>query len=265
MPAPAAARTHAPTTGLRWYVPMSTAALIRESLLAQSVPAPSPAPLALQHRLYRAAIAIVPPTAAPLRAVGSERMESDEALLAAFAHGDAGAFETLMQRHLGWMVAWARRDLPGPDAEDAAQEAFLALVRKAAGLQLQGRLRGYLFGLLRIEVLRARRSLQRRQGEPLDDDAAGTELPAEEPSPAMKVLARRAHDEVAAAMLRVCTLREQEVLLFDLEDVDNKVIAAALDMTEVNVRVVRHRAIAKLRKALASPADDPRPGHGHGR
>jgi hypothetical protein len=29
--------------------------------------------------------------------------------------------------------------------------------------------------------------------------------------------------------------------------------------------VVRHRAIAKLREALASPADDPGPGHGHGR
>jgi len=244
---------------------MSTAALIRESLLAQSALATLPAPLALQHRLYRAAIAIVPPTAAPLRAIGSERRDSDEALLAAFAHGDAGGFETLMHRHLGWMVAWASRDLPETDAEDAAQEAFLALVRKAAALQLQGALRGYLFGLLRIEVLRARRALQRRRAEPLDDGDAAVELPSGEPSPAMKVLAQRAHDEVAAAMLRVCTLREQEVLLFDLEDADDKIIATALDMTEGNVRVVRHRAITKLRTALAVPVIDPGPGRDHGR
>jgi DNA-directed RNA polymerase specialized sigma24 family protein len=81
----------------------------------------------------------------------------------------------------------------------------------------------------------------------------------------MKVLARSAHDEVAAAMLRVCTLREQEVLLFDLEDADDKLIAAALETTEGNVRVVRHRALAKLRNALIDPADGPVPENGHGR
>ena len=43
----------------------------------------------------------------------------------------------------------------------------------------------------------------------------------------MKVLARRAHNEVAETMLRVCTLREQEVLLFDVEEAEDKVIAAA--------------------------------------
>jgi RNA polymerase sigma factor (sigma-70 family) len=244
---------------------MSTAALIRQALLARSVPATLPPPVTLQHRLYRAAIAIVPPTATSLRAIGAQRTESDEALLAAFASGDAGAFETLMERHLGWMVAWARKDLPESDAEDAAQEAFIALVRKAAGLHLDSPLRGYLFGLLRIQVLRARRSLQCRRGEALDDDEVGAEVSSDEPTPAMKVLARRAHDEVAEAMLRVCTLREQEVLLFDLEDADDKLIASALDMTEGNVRVVRHRAITKLRKALADPADRSAPEDGHGR
>lgn len=237
--------------------PMSTAvaALIRESLLARSVPVTAPPPVALQHRLYRAAIAIVQPAATTVRATGGPRMESDEALLAAFASGDAGAFETLMQRHLGWMVDWACQHLPRPDAEEAVQDAFMALVRKIAELHLRSTLRGYLFGLLRIQVLRARRSLHRRRGEVLDDDEAGAEVPSDEPSPEMKILARRAHDELAEAMLQVCTLREQEVLLFDLEEVADKDIAAALDMTEGNVRVVRHRALTKLRKALADPAD----------
>lgn len=255
MSTPATMRTSARATALRSPAPMSIAALLREALLARSISAPLPPAAALQHRVYRAAISIVPPTATPLRAAGSPRMESDEVLLANFVHGDAGAFETLMQRHLGWMVAWAGQHLPGPDAEEAAQDAFIALVRKAAGLHLQGALRGYLFGLLRIQVLRARRSLQRRRGEPLDEDEAGADVPSSEPSPAMQVLARRAHDELAEAMLRVCTLREQEVLLFDLEDADDKIIAAALDMTEGNVRVVRHRAITKLRKALGDPAN----------
>lgn len=243
----------------------TTVTLIRESLLAQSVLAMPPPQVALQQRLYRIAISIVPPTTTSLRAIGGQRTESDEALLGAFANGDAGAFEALLQRHLGWMVAWASKHLPTPDAEDAAQEAFIALVRKVAGLHLISTLRGYLFGLLRIQVLRARRSLQRLQGEVLDDDAAIAEIPSREPSPAITVIARRAHDEVAEALLRVCTLREQEVLLFDLEDADDKDIAAALDMTEVNVRVVRHRALKKLRRALAQPGDRETPESGHGR
>lgn len=249
---------------LRSYSPMSaTAALIREALFARSISSSPPSPASLQHRLYRAAIAIVPPTAASLRAVSGHRPESDEALLAAFTRGDAVAFEILMQRHLGWMVAWASKHLPAADAEDAAQEAVIDLVRKAAGLHLRSALRGYLFGLLRIQVLRARRSLHRRRGEPLDDDEAGAEVSTDEPSPAMKVLAQRAHDELAEAMLRVCSLREQEVLLFDLEDVDDKTIAAALETSEGNVRVIRHRALAKLRKALTEPAARPTPEQGH--
>ncbi|HWU86565.1 MAG TPA: sigma-70 family RNA polymerase sigma factor [Kofleriaceae bacterium] len=258
-------RTCARTAALRSHAPMSIAALIRESLLARSAPPALPPPLALQHRLYRAVISIVPPTATSLRTIGAERVESDEALLTAFVGGDAGAFETLMQRYLGRLVDWARQDLPRSEAEDAVQNAFIALVRKAVGLRLDSSVRGYLFGLLRIEVLRAQRSLRRRQGKELDEDEAGTEIPSDEPSPAMNVLARRAHDEVAAAMLRVCTLREQEVLLFDLEDADNKVIAAALETTEGNVRVIRHRALAKLRKALTEPADRAAPEKVHGR
>jgi len=261
---PATARTYARTTALRSHGTMPTATLIRESLLALSVSTALSPPVTLQHRLYRAAIAIVPPTATTLRAIGLQRMESDEALLAAFVSGDAGAFEALMKRHLGWMLAWASQHLPVSDAEDVAQEAFLALVRKAAGLRLDGALRGYLFGLLRIEVLRARRSLHRRRGEPFDDDEVG-EIPSSEPSPEMNILARRDQDEVAEAMHRICKLQEQEVLLFTLEGADDKVIAAALDMTEVNVRVVRHRAITKLRKALADPADGSTLEDDHGR
>ncbi len=102
------------------------------------------------------------------------------------------------------------------------------------------------------------RALRRHQGEPLEDDELGAaQLPSDDPSPAMQVLAQRSHDEVAEAMLRVCSLREQEVLLFDLEEATDKAIAAALDLSEGHVRVVRHRAISKLRAAL-SEAPKPR-------
>jgi RNA polymerase sigma-70 factor, ECF subfamily len=237
---------------------MSTAALIREALLARSAAPSRPTQvLALEQRLYRAATAIIPPNETAQRGISAPVTASDEALLAAFARGDASAFEILARRHLGWMVAWAQQHLPHPEAEDAAQEAFLALVRKAAGLRLTSTLRGFLFGLLRIEVLRAKRTRHRHHAKPLDDDATGaTQVPSADPSPAMEVLAQRSHGELAAAMLRVCTLREQEVLLFDLEGATDKDIAAALELSEGNVRVVRHRAITKLRAAFS---ESPKP------
>jgi hypothetical protein len=101
--------------------------------------------------------------------------------------------ERALARRLG--DAWARQHLPQADAEDAAQEAFLALVHKAAALQLQSTLRGYLFGLLRIQVLRAWRALHRRRGEPLEDDDAGAEVPS---------VGRRGRDHDWRALLRTC-------------------------------------------------------------
>ena len=62
-----------------------------------------------------------------------------------------------------------------------------------------------------------------------------------------KVIAARArHDRgppLAGSMLRVCTLREQEVVLFDLEFARDKVIAARTRHDRGPLRVVRHRAI----------------------
>jgi RNA polymerase sigma factor (sigma-70 family) len=125
-------------------------------------------------------------------------------------------------------------------------------------------LRGYLFGFLRIAVLRALRSLSRRRGEPLEDERLDT-LTDASPSPEAALLTQRSHAELAEALERSCNLREQEVILFTLEEQDDRTIASALDITENYVRVLRHRALAKLCEALApSPAPAPS-GASHGR
>lgn len=242
---------------------MLLAHFLRDALLTRSLPATAPAPsAALRQRLYREAVSLVPPSASALRGAAERKVLSDEALLSAYLHGEAGAFELLTERHLGWMVGWARMHLPATEAEDAAQEAFLDLVHKAAKLKTGATLRGFLFGLLRVAVLRARRTLARHRGEPLDDEGAESDaLVDPQPNPEVTFLKRRTHQEVAEALSRVCTLQEQEVILFTLEDQDDKTIAEALETSENNIRVTRHRALAKLRKALAEPD----PGGGDGR
>jgi RNA polymerase sigma-70 factor (ECF subfamily) len=241
--------------------------LVRDSLLQHSLPPATEAPVnALRQRIYRAAVALVPPSTTSLRSTGSRARRTDDALLADFLHGDASALEELMAPHLQWMQDWARKHLPPHEADDAVQEAFIGLLQRAPTLQLQAPLRGYLFGFLRIAVLRALRSLSRRRGQPLDDEHLAHQVPADAvPSPEAALLTQRSHAELAEALERTCSLREQEVILFTLEGQDDRTIASALDITENHVRVLRHRALAKLRQALAPSTAPAHPGASHGR
>jgi RNA polymerase sigma-70 factor (ECF subfamily) len=67
---------------------------------------------------------------------GSEASE-DAALVAASSRGDAAAFRTLVDRHLGAVLAVGRRMLrDDAEAEDVAQEALLRLWRSAEALDV---------------------------------------------------------------------------------------------------------------------------------
>jgi RNA polymerase sigma-70 factor (ECF subfamily) len=67
---------------------------------------------------------------------GPEKRE-DAALVAAAAGGDAGAFRSLVDRHLSGVLAVARRMLrDDAEAEDVAQEALLRLWRSAEALEV---------------------------------------------------------------------------------------------------------------------------------
>jgi RNA polymerase sigma-70 factor (ECF subfamily) len=240
---------------------ISFALLVRDTLLQRSLPTTLESPTdVLRQRLYRAAVALVPPSPTAQRGTGAPAHRTDEALLADFLHGDASAFEGLMAQHLKWMHNWSRRHLPPHEADDAVQEAFIALLQKARDLQLRVPLRSYLFGLLRIAVLRALRSISRRD-EPLADERLDTlALAATNEGPEAALLTQRSHAELAEALSRACTLREQEVILFTLEGQDDRTIASALEIKEGNVRVLRHRAMGKLRQALATPTVPERRG-----
>ncbi|WP_437311697.1 RNA polymerase sigma factor [Sorangium sp. So ce388] len=177
--------------------------------------------------------------------------DSDEALLAAFVRGDAAGFDALFDRHAARLNGYVRRRLrlQPSDAADAVQEAFLILFQKAEAVLAHEPVNvpGFLFGTLRNKAARilAARSREVAAGPPdghalsLDED--GLEA----------LLRRETAEKLASLLERTCSPLEQEVVTMDLDDRDGPEIALALGITPNHVRQIRHRALSKLREALA--------------
>jgi len=88
---------------------------------------------------------------------------TDRALLSAHLAGEAGAFEELVRRHAGMILAACRQLLgAGPDAEDAAQAVFILLFRKARELSGEGDLGAWLHRSAVLVARTARRDRSTR-------------------------------------------------------------------------------------------------------
>ena len=96
------------------------------------------------------------------RPTASLEATGDATLVAAFARGEERAFRRLVERHIGKVVAVARRMLgDAAAADDVAQETFLRLWRNGASLEVgAGGLAPWLYRVasnLALDRIRARR------------------------------------------------------------------------------------------------------------
>ena len=178
---------------------------------------------------------------------GSAGSASDEALLAAFVErGDRGALSRLVRRYQGRVYNVAMGILGRPaEAEDAAQDAFVQLVRRAATYAPgRGAFRPWMLRLAaRAAVSRARsnRAHARRgkraavRSAPESETAGGRELS----------LALRAAVEGLPVELRA------PVVLRYWQDLTQREVAEALGEKEGTVAARLSRAREKLREHLA--------------
>lgn len=172
--------------------------------------------------------------------------EVDAGLLAAFVRGDAAAFDTLVERYASRLHGQARRWLRVASAVDAVQDTFVTLFERATGLLERGDVKvgGFLFSTLRFKILRALDTRDRawfllRRLVPSSSDDGVTAL-----------LRRQGDSELAHHLDRECNPLEQEVMALHLEGRSDPEIAAELGISRTHVRVIRHRARTKLRRAL---------------
>lgn len=186
--------------------------------------------------------------AADTRAPRRWSAASNEQLLAAFLAGDADAFDSLYDRLSGQLTGYARRSLTAALVDDVVQESFLVLYRKAESVLGWDtpNVRGFLFAVLRNHIGRALARAYR--DEPSSDDVADQ---ADDSESALDRLARERNiKRLAHAIADTCNLLEQEVVQMTLAGCSGPDIARELGLTANHVRVIKHRALGKLRTAL---------------
>lgn len=185
----------------------------------------------------------------------------DEAeLIEGLRAGDEAAFEALVRRDSGRLLAVVRRILNNDDeAREAVHEAFISAYRARAQFQAGARLSTWLHRIAINAALMKLRSRRRRHEEAIDDllpkflaDGHHAEQFRSWAEPVDDALARRETAEtVRRAIDRLPESYRTVLLLRDIEGLSTEEAASMLGTTPNAVKIRLHRARMALRTLLA--------------
>ncbi|MDX5367023.1 MAG: RNA polymerase sigma factor [Alphaproteobacteria bacterium] len=177
----------------------------------------------------------------------------DDELVAAVAQGDGQACAVLMERHLGRIVALARRMMGNQaDAEEIAQEVFLR-VWTNAGKWEPGRAQ---FGtwLHRVAANLCLDRLRRQRSTVDIDDLP--DLVSAEPGPDRRLEADELAARVEAALQELPERQRAAIALSHYQGLSNTETAEILDVSVEAVESLLSRGRRQLRSLLATEKDE---------
>ncbi len=186
--------------------------------------------------------------------------DPDEAeLLAGLRAGDPQAYESIVRRFGGRMLAVARRILVNEDdAHDAVQEAFIAALRGMSGFAGESRLSTWLHRITVNAALMRLRRASRRQERSIEtllprflDDGHQAE-PAAEWQGSAEQMAQRAEvrEQVRAGIEQLPEPYRVVLKLRDIEELTTDDTARLLAIAPGAAKVRLHRARQALRNLL---------------
>ncbi len=176
----------------------------------------------------------------------TEASDTDDALMARVAGGDAAAFDRLAARHMRRAVALAQRMTGNPsDADEIAQEAFLRVWQHAG--RWDGGRASFTTWLYRI-VMNLAIDRGRRPGwSPLEE--AG-DPPDESPDALARIAERQTAERVNRALAALPDRQRAAVVLFHQEGLSLRQAAEVLTMGESAFASLLARARSALKTAL---------------
>ena len=192
---------------------------------------------------------------------------SDEALVAAYVTGEADAFDELVDRYQRRVYGICYRYFGNAaDAEDAAQEAFVALLRRADTFAGAASFSTWMYRVTMnacndLARKRARRAQRTDDDLSLREDLAHTTGGVED-----ELAARDLPDELVTALRGLDEATREAVVLHDVYHVPYQELADRAGVALGTVKSRIHRGHARLAEALArsraadgEPSDRPRP------
>ena len=188
---------------------------------------------------------------------------SEAALVARLRAGDEAAFEELVRRQGGRMLAVTQRLLGnGEDARDAVQDAFLAAFRGLPRFEGQARLSTWLHRIAINAALMKLRTRRRHPEAPIDEllprfDTDGHRIADAPPNLLADAEIDRAQQRAAVrrALARLPESHRTVLVLRDVEELDTEESAAALGTTVGAVKTRLHRARQALRTLVLQELD----------
>lgn len=180
---------------------------------------------------------------------------TDEAMVRAFASGDAVAFRQVYDAHSSLVYSFCRRMLGTDRAADATQEVFVAAWRSAHRYRPEvGTVAGWLLGIARFKVIDILRSDGRRQV--LANTAADL---AEAAGPEESLAVGVAERMLLSDALSVLPERSRDVVrLAFVDDLTHAQIAEQCDLPLGTVKSDIRRGLSRLRRHLEGFDDAPR-------
>jgi len=201
---------------------------------------------------------------------------ADEAeLLARLRAGDEDAFEALVARHYGTMLAVAQTYVKGrATAEEVVQETWLAVIQGLDRFEGRASLKTWILSIL---VNKAKtRGVREARSVPFAALAGEDDAPAVAPErfrgaddafpghwraypgnwSADTVVGDR--ETIRAAMGAIAALppvQQTVIRMRDVEGYSSEEVCAALDVSEANQRVLLHRARSRVRAVLEEHLD----------
>ena len=184
----------------------------------------------------------------------SLRTTPDETLARAAGEGSRAAFERLVQRHAGRVLALLERRLGDHDAaQDLAQETWIRVHRALPRFDADRSFRAWLFA---IALNAARDEQRRRRRTPLEFvDALPAATASDEPG-------QERRQAIERALLGVAEPYRTALLLVDVEGLDYREAATSADCAVGTMKSRVARGRAAFRDAWHRVTDERRPGSG---
>jgi RNA polymerase sigma factor (sigma-70 family) len=170
--------------------------------------------------------------------------------------GDEASLEALILGSHPHVVRFARSLCSTPeDAEEAAQEALIALFRHIGTLRVTAALSSWLFQIVKSECVRRSRAVVRTIST--RKDLQSTNCAIDSPSAEQVAIGRLEAQRVAAALMELPSSYRQVLVMRDIKSLSGSEVATRLGLSKSAMKSTLHRARMMLRETLerSNPCD----------